>query len=129
MKHLSLNAVQFSNRFGFVKLEVALKSKLFLLKQEKWAQRGRVTCPGAPLVGTGRTQTEPLGVGPLSITQSASDSNAYGLMFIVDKLCARIYYIHVISHVMSHLRLTSRRRSGECRLTARRAGFLSQICS
>lgn len=58
-----------------------------------------VTCPGAPLVGTGRIQTQPLGVGPLSITQSASVSNAYGLMLIVDKLRARIYYIPDISHI------------------------------
>lgn len=118
MKHLSLNAVQFSNRFGFIKLEVALKSKLFILKQETWVQRGRVTCPGALLVGTDRTRTQPLGVGPLPITQSASGSNADGLMFIVDKWCTRIDYIHVLSHGVSHLPLTSHRRSGECRLTA-----------
>lgn len=40
----SLNVIQFSNRFRFVKLAGDLKSKFFILKHINGAQRGRLTC-------------------------------------------------------------------------------------
>ena len=79
---LSLSVAQFRNRFQFLKLEEALESKFFILKQEKWGPKRQSDWPGSPAgvqAGVGLRIPEPL--YPLGITYLIAYSSAY-------KLCA-----------------------------------------